>query len=125
MRHRLAGNTIVLILPEQPLDRTTTAKYQAQIPPNGRLAGLITRDLAEDQQPLVPFVFAEVSLPKAPAGKTPRLTSRLPAKRWAFCWDARRRCGYLLATSRESDHGELRFHVAWVAQDDEIRMADE
>lgn len=124
VRHEVAGNTVVLKLPEAWLDRTRTAKYQAQIPPNGRLAGLISRDLAEDQQPLVPFVFAEVSLPKAPAEKYPRLTTRLPGKRWAFCWDPRRRCGYLLAMPRDRDVGELRFHVHWVG-DHEIGTADE
>jgi len=43
----VVGNTILLTVPETPLDKTTTSKYQAQIPPNGRLAGLITRDLSE------------------------------------------------------------------------------
>jgi hypothetical protein len=63
-----------------------------------------------------------VSLPHAPRGKEPRLTSKLPANRWVFCWDARRRCGYLLATPRASDHDELRFHVSW---DSRTLAADE
>ncbi len=113
VRHQVSGNTLVVTLPEDSLEKTRSAKYQARIPPNGRLAGLIARDLSEVQQPLVPFVFAEVSLPKAPPGKMPRLTSRLPSSRWAFCWDSRRRCGYLLAMPRASDRDELRFHIAW------------
>ena len=62
----------------------------------------------------MPFVFAEVALPRAPAGREPRLHSRLPASHWVFCWDGRRRCGYLLATPRAKDGDELRFHVEWV-----------
>ena len=116
VRHEVAGNYIIMQLPDTSLDKTSTRKYRAQIPPNGRLAGLIARDLNDDQQPLVPFVFAEVSLPKAPAGKVPKLTSRLPSSRWAFCWDARRRCGYLLAMPRAGDREELRFHVTWESE---------
>lgn len=114
VRHRVSGNTIVVTLPEASLDKTASSKYQAKIPPNGRLAGLISPDPDEDQQPLVPFVFAEVSLPKAPAGKEPKLSSRLSSRRWEFSWDARRRCGYLLAMPRSTDREELRFHITWV-----------
>ncbi len=61
----------------------------------------------------MPLVFAEVHLPKAPRGRTPRLHSRLPSKNWVFNWDARRRCGYLLAVPRAKDKEELRFSVHW------------
>jgi hypothetical protein len=113
VRHQVVGNTITLKVPVENHAKTATTKYQAQIRPNGRLAGLIARDLDEDQQPLVPFAFAEVALPRAPAGKVPVLTSRLNGRRWAFLWDSRRRCGYLLVTPRDNDGAELRFHVAW------------
>ena len=62
----------------------------------------------------MPLVFAEVHLPRARAGQTPRLRSRLPSSHWVFCWDDRRRCGYLLATpAAAATRGELRFHVDW------------
>jgi hypothetical protein len=90
-------------------------KYQVQMPPNGRLAGLMHRDEYEDGQPLVPFVFAEVPLPNALAGKTPRLQSRLPSSHYVFCWDGHRNTGYLLVEPRSGDQGELRFHIHWNA----------
>jgi hypothetical protein len=61
----------------------------------------------------VPFIFAEVKLPEAPAGKTPRLHSRLPEKNWVFCWDGRRACGYLLVAPRGKSQNELRFRIRW------------
>lgn len=86
------------------------------MPPNARLAGLLRKTNDADGLPLVPFVFAEVRLPNAPPGQAPKLRSRLPASNWVFCWDARRRCGYLLATPRPGDKEELRFHIEWEAQ---------
>ena len=83
------------------------------MPPNGRLAGLVYADAYEDGKPLVPFLFAEVHLPEAPAGRTPRLRSRLPSSRYLFCWDGRRSTGYLLIEPRVRDTQELRFHVQW------------
>ena len=68
-----------------------------------------------DTRPLVPLVFAEVYLPKAPRGRMPRLRSRLPAKNWVFNWDARRPCGYLLVIPRSRDKDKLRFSVRWEA----------
>ena len=61
---------------------------------------------------LMAFLFAEVQLPKAPAGKTPRLKSRIPSDRYVFTWDARRRAGYVLALPRDGAH-EVRFRVTW------------
>jgi hypothetical protein len=113
VRHKVRGNTITLALPTTAHEKATTSKYKAQMLPNGRLAGLVSKDLDEDHKPLVPFVFAEVALPHAPAGKRPTLHSRLPARRWVFCWDERRRCGYLLATPRADDRDALRFHITW------------
>ena len=63
----------------------------------------------------MPLVFAEVHLPRAKADVVPRLRSRLPASHWVFLWDARRKTGYLLATPRDLDAGELRFRVDWPA----------
>jgi len=83
------------------------------MPPNGRLAGLVSKDAKNGRHVLTPFVFAEVHLPKAPPGQSPKLHSRLPSKQWVFCWDAQRRVGYLLALPRAKDRGELRFYVDW------------
>ena len=77
-----------------------------------RLAGLLTRKDDDGQEP-VPLLFAEVSLPRAPAGKTPVLRSRVPQQNWVFCWDARRGCGSLLVRPRAQDRGEIRFHIDW------------
>src|SRR5207248_2584126 len=93
VRHTVRGNTITLALPTTAHDKATTSKYKAQMLPNGRLAGLISKDEDDEHKPLVPFVFAEVALPHAAAGKKPELHSRLPSRRWVFCWDERRRCG--------------------------------
>jgi hypothetical protein len=115
VRHEVRGNTIVLTLPERPHNKVTTPKYQVQMLPNSRLAGLLMKgpDDDEDGRRLVPFLYAEVQLPKAPKGKTPRLRSRLPERNYVFCWDARRSCGYLLVTPRARDEGEVRFRIEW------------
>jgi hypothetical protein len=113
VHHEVHGKTIVISLPETPYEKVTSTKYRAQMLPNARLAGLLTAEGDTDYHRLVPFVFAEVSLPKAPADKTPRLSSRLPEKHYVFIWDAWRRCGYLLITPRAKDQTELRFHIEW------------
>jgi hypothetical protein len=108
------GHTIVITLPDARYRKAISNQYQAEMSPNGRLAGLITLDEDEENvKHLVPFIFAEIQLPKAPAEKTPRLRSRLPESRWVFNWDARRKCGYLLFMPRAKDQGELRFNVDW------------
>ncbi|HMC67432.1 MAG TPA: C25 family cysteine peptidase [Gemmataceae bacterium] len=113
VRHEVHGNTIIIRLPETAYEKVTTAKLEAQMRPNARLAGLLRKDLEEDSHRLVPFIFAEVRLPRAPDGKQPRLRTRLPDQHWVFCWDRRRRCGYLLVTPRARDQDQLRFHVEW------------
>lgn len=113
IRHKVHGNTISLLLPDSPHEKAVTSKYRAQMMPNGRLAGLLCKDPEEEGPCLVPLVFAEVELPSAPAGKTPRLHSRLPASNWVFCWDGRRRTGFLLVKPRAKDSGALRFHIDW------------
>jgi hypothetical protein len=113
VRHEVHGNTLLVHLPQTKYQKVTTGKYQTEMRPNARLAGLLTKDGDEDGRQLVPFVFVEVHLPKAPPGKAPLLHSRLPGRQWVFCWDARRQCGYLLITPRAKDQTELRFHLDW------------
>ncbi len=112
VRHEVTGNTIVLQLPGETYDKVKASKYQVTMQPNGRLAGLLRKE-KDDEKPLVPFVFAEVHLPRARPGQTPRLRSKLPSSYYVFVWDERRRCGYLLAEPRARDEKELRFHVEW------------
>src|SRR5262249_12286475 len=73
------GNTIILRQPPEPYERVRSENYQARMLPNGRLAGLVYKDALSNDRQLVPLLFAEVNLPKAPAGKTPSLRSRVPA----------------------------------------------
>ncbi len=107
------GKTLVVKVPDTSYDKVTTSKYQAQMWPNARLAGLVTKEADDDGQRLVPLLFAEVQLPQVPPDQVPRLRSRLPESRWVFCWDARRRCGYLLIMPRAKEQGELRFQIEW------------
>lgn len=120
VRHLVSGDTIVVTLPAATYEPVATSKYVTQMQPNARLAGLLQRG-ADDggKARLVPFVFAEVHLPDAPPGQTPRLRSRLPSRDWVFLWDRRRRCGYLLAVPRPRGN-ELRFEVAW----DQVEVAE-
>jgi hypothetical protein len=113
VRHAVQGNTIIISLPAKAKTTVQTDKYRTELPPNGRAAGLVKKEKIDDRRPLVPFVFAEVQLPRGRLGLTPRLSSRLPSSRWVFCWDQRRRCGYLLITPRPQDSDEIRFHVHW------------
>jgi hypothetical protein len=117
VKHEVQGNSIVVSLPEKKHDKVASNKFQVEMPPNARLAGLIRKEADDAERPLVPFVFAEVSLPKAPAGRVPELHSKLPASHYVFCWDERRRTGYLLVTPRARDERELRFSVSWKAPD--------
>jgi hypothetical protein len=112
VRHEVHGHALVLELPGETYERIIVKPYEAEMRPNARMAGLLTRE-GEDERRLVPFLFAEVSLPKAPAGKTPRLTCQVPSRHWVFNWDSRRKCGYLLVAPRKKDDQEIRFHVSW------------
>jgi len=105
----VAGHTIRWRLPEQKLAGVAAGEYYARTWPNGRLAGLLLGD-ADDRR-LTPMLFAEVPLPRWPAGATPTLTTRLPRNRWQFLWDARRRVGYLLVLPGDRPASELTFHV--------------
>lgn len=113
VRHEVLSGTIVLEVPARTHDPVRSARYRATLPPNARMAGLIRKERGGDARPLVPLVFAEVHLPRARPGQTPHLRTRLPASRWVFCWDDRRRCGYLLAAPRPGDGPRLRFKVEW------------
>jgi hypothetical protein len=116
VRHEVTGNTLVLTLPPGSPDRVQSDRYAALLWPNARMAGLVRKELTGDddeRRQVVPLVFAEVHLPRGRPGQVPRLTSRLPSTHWVFCWDGRRRSGYLLATPRPQDTGELRFRVHW------------
>lgn len=112
VRHEVHGHTLTVKLPDTTYEKTISGKYQAEMRPNARLAGLI-HAVDDDDRRLVPFLFVEVLLPKAPANKTPHLHSKLPESHHVFVWDARRRCGYLLVTPRPHDQRELRFHIEW------------
>ncbi len=109
------GKRLTVTLPSN-YPQVKTSKYQTAMLPNGRLAGLRSKETDdEERHALTQFVFVEVHLPQAPADRTPRLRGSLPGRNWTFLWDARRRCGYLLAVPRAADRerGELRFQVAW------------
>jgi hypothetical protein len=113
VRHEVQGNTVVISLPDKAKVPVQTDKYRTELLPNERAAGLVKKEKIDDRRPLVPFVFAEVHLPRGRMGITPHLSSRLPSSRWVFCWDERRRCGYLLITPRPQDTEEMRFHIRW------------
>src|SRR5262249_12974128 len=69
-------HTITIDLPDTAYDKVSTGKFQAKVRPNTRLAGLI-RAGDDEGKSLVPFLFAEVPLPSAPAGKQPQLKGKL------------------------------------------------
>jgi hypothetical protein len=112
VRHTLEGDTLTLTVPAAKYPPVKTSKYEARAWPNARLAGLVRRGEGA-LRGLVPMLFAEVPFPGGPAGKAPRLSGGLAPDRWAFAWDARRRCGYLLVLPRSDEAGEVRFRVAW------------
>ncbi len=117
VKHEVRGNTIVLRLPEQKYGKVQVGKYEGNVLPNCRLAGLLTASAEEENnKTLVPFLFAEVHLPRAPAGKKPKLTSKLTERSYVFNWDERRQTGYLLVTPRSKDQTEVRFKVEWVSE---------
>ncbi len=120
IRHEVKGKYLIVTLPAQRHDKVMSSKFQAEMPANARMAGLVRKEKDDDGQPLVPFVFLEVALPKAPEGMVPVLHSRLPERHWVFNWDARRRCGYLLAAPRTRDQGELRFRIDYKPVSDQI-----
>jgi hypothetical protein len=114
VRHEVEGDEIVIEVPGDLHGKVTSDRFSVQMPPNARLAGLVRKVAGGGEgQPVVPLVFAEVKLPAARAGATPRLRTRLPGSHWVFLWDRRRQTGYLLATPRTVERAELRFRVEW------------
>jgi hypothetical protein len=112
VRHEVTGNTIVVEVPDETHNKVKCARYQVEMPPGARLAGLVRKPQQETTHPLVPLLFAEVHLPRARPGLSPRLRSRVPGRQWVFVWDERRRTGFLLVMAPRSA-GELRFRVEW------------
>ena len=113
VRCTVRGETLTLTVPDESYAKVHTGEFETQLWPNARLAGLVTKNRVDDERRLVPMLYAEVNLPKAPAGKTPRLSSRLPDDNWVFAWDARRQTGYLLALPRARDREQIRFQIHW------------
>jgi hypothetical protein len=113
VRCSVRGDSVTLTLPDTRYPKVHTGEFEAELWPNARLAGLVTKGRDDDERRLVPMLFAEVALPKAPPGKTPRLTSRLPDDNWVFAWDGRRHTGYLLALPRARDRDRLHFQIHW------------
>ncbi|HYV38734.1 MAG TPA: C25 family cysteine peptidase, partial [Gemmataceae bacterium] len=113
VRHVVQGNTIIVTLPDEKHGQINSAKYSAVVPANARLAGLVKKQDMSDQHKLVPFTFAEVELPDAKPGVTPRIRTNLPDTHYVFCYDERCQRGYLLVTPRAKDHGELKFQLDW------------
>jgi hypothetical protein len=121
--HEFRGKTLVINLPNATYDKVKVSKYEAEMRPNARLAGLLRMSTDnEDLRQLVPFVFAEVRLPEAPPGKTPHLSGRLSNKQWVFVWDDRRKSGYLLITPRKENH-ELHFKIDYDEKTDPVQSA--
>jgi hypothetical protein len=115
--HELRGHSLVVSLPKEPHPKVATARYEAQILPDERLAGLLTKTAADHKKPLVPLIFREIHFSKATEGKVPRLHSRLPEANWVFTFDARRNTGYLLIRPRTKDAEQIRFTVRWEGSD--------
>jgi hypothetical protein len=121
--HELHGNTLTVHLPKESYEKVKVGKYEAEMRPNARLAGLLRMSTEnEDLRQLVPFVFAEVAIPKAPPGKTPHVTSKLSEKQWVFVWDERRKAGYVIVTPRK-DKSEMHFKIDWKSPDEETPAA--
>jgi hypothetical protein len=112
IRAQVNGNLVTVELPEDRYEPIRSGRYQVESQPNAYLAGLVNSLGQPKTRALTPFVFVEVPLPRCRPGQVPQLRSRLADNRHAFCWDARRRCGYLLAIPRNTDR-QLRFRIEW------------
>jgi hypothetical protein len=121
VRCHVEGKSITLTAPSESYEKVSAAKFEAEMPPNGRLAALVHREAGGESESLAPFLFAEVRLPKARAGRSPILHTKLPSRRWVFLWDERRGAGYLLVSPRSREDREFHFHVEW--QDAETAAA--
>lgn len=117
VRVEVQGQRITVHIPEETYPQVKSERYQAQLWPNARLAGLIARNEDEDTKRLVPLLFAEVTLPQAPTGRVPRLKSALQERNYVLAWDARRKTGYLLIAPGAKERSEIRFTVEWVEKE--------
>ena len=111
LKYEASKSIITLTLPAKRYPATEVKPYRAEMWPGGRLAGIFTKE--EDARNLAPLAFVEASIPDSPAGKTPHLSSKMPARNYIFDWDPRRKVGYLLLLPREKDAGDLEFKVHW------------
>ena len=59
------------------------------------------------------------------AGTHSTLRSKLPEHSWVFCWDERRRTGYLLAVAHGHDGGALRFHIDYTPRPKQSAWAED
>lgn len=109
------GSTVTMRVPAAVSKRSATVPLMVPYRPNGRLAGLIRT--TDDERELVPLLFAEVSLPNAPDGTLPEFHCKLADTRHVFCWDERRKVGFLLVMPRSSDEHEIKFRVTWKTED--------
>ncbi|MFO0801256.1 MAG: C25 family cysteine peptidase [Gemmataceae bacterium] len=107
--------SITMKLPESKYPTTEVMPYRAEMYPGGRLAGLYSYEGEDEGRSLVPLAFAEVAIPDAPNGKTPHLSSRVPARNYVYRWDARRKVMYLLLLPRDKDVDAVEFRVHWDA----------
>jgi hypothetical protein len=121
VRCRVVGDGITLTAPAETYEKVSASKYEAEMPANGRLAALLRREVGGEGESLVPFLFAEVRLPKARPGCSPVLHTKLSSRHWVFLWDERRGAGYLLVSPRSREDREFHFHVEW--QDAEAAAA--
>jgi hypothetical protein len=112
VRVRVRDDRVVVRVPQEKHPPVQSGKYQAEVPANARLAGLLRK--GDGEAPLVPFVFAEVRLTPPAPELVPTLTGALAESRRVFLWDARRGVGYLLAEAPRSK--ELHFRVEWSAK---------
>jgi Peptidase family C25 len=113
VRCHVEGNGVTLTAPLEMYEKVTAAKFEAEMPPNGRLAALVHREAGGESESLAPFLFAEVRLPEAQPGRTPILHTKLSSRHWVFLWDERRGVGYLLVSPRSREDREFHFHVEW------------
>src|SRR5205085_2403759 len=74
--HSAHGRALTITLPALRHDRVTSGAYEARMPPNARLAGLMSVNEEADRQNLVPLAFVEVAF--KPALAPPDVTSHLP-----------------------------------------------
>ncbi len=113
VRCRVEGNSVTLTAPAEMYEKVSSAKFEAEMPPNGRLAALVHHEADSESESLAPFLFAEVRLPKARPGRAPILHTKLSSRHWVFLWDERRGAGYLLVSPRSREDREFHFHVEW------------